>query len=62
MHVLPTDLHDVGRHLHFRVGVMVNLCTIIGSTGRSPQNAEAQMLVWTSRRAFALLRFVDFCQ
>ena len=49
MHVLPTDLHDVGRNLYIKGGDMVNLCMIIESAGRIAHNAKARMLIWTSR-------------
>ena len=62
MHVLPTELHDVERKFIGRDGFMVNLCMILESAGRNAKSAKTQMLVWTSRRAFAFLRFAHFCQ
>ena len=49
MHVLPTDLHDVGRKLYFRGGFTVNQCMIIEYAGKSAQNANTRMLIWKSR-------------
>ena len=49
MHVLPTDLHDVGRNFIDRNGFMVSLCMILQFAARNAQNAKTQMLFWASR-------------
>ena len=51
MHVLPTDLHDVGSILYFRAGFIVNLCMIVESARWNAQNAKTQVLIWMSRWA-----------
>ena len=61
MHVLPTDLHDVGRNLYIKGAFMVNLCMIIESASRSAQNAKARSAhldVQMSIRAFAFCAFL----